>query len=66
MVTLQSSQPISSLEYTIDMGSASNSLGFNFAVPVPEPTTLALAASAGLSATMWLRLALVSRRRKCR
>lgn len=55
VVTLQSTQPISSLEYTIDMGSASNSLGFNFAVPVPEPTTLALAASAALGATMWLR-----------
>jgi hypothetical protein len=57
VVTLQSTQPISSLEYTIDMGSAANSLGFNFAVPVPvpEPTTLSLAASAALGATMWLR-----------
>lgn len=39
VVTLQSSQPISSVEYTIDMGSAANSLGFNFVVPtssVPE------------------------------
>ncbi|MFM7243837.1 MAG: PEP-CTERM sorting domain-containing protein [Planctomycetaceae bacterium] len=55
VVTLQSAQPISSLEYTIDMGSATNSLGFNFAVPVPEPATLGLAASAALGATMWLR-----------
>lgn len=42
VVTLQSSEPISSIEYTIDMGSASNSLGFNFAVPVPEPSACAL------------------------
>jgi hypothetical protein len=55
VVTLQSSQPISSLEYTIDMGSATNSLGFNFAVPVPEPSTVVLAATAGLVATAWLR-----------
>lgn len=57
VVTLQSSQPISSLEYTIDMGSAANSLGFNFAVPVPvpEPSTIVLAASAGIVATTWLR-----------
>ena len=55
VVTLQSTQPISSLEYTIDMGSAANSLGFNFAVPVPEPTALSLAASVALGATMWLR-----------
>jgi len=55
VVTLQSAQPISSLEYTVDMGSAANSLGFNFAVPVPEPTTLACAASAALAATIWLR-----------
>lgn len=55
VVTLQSSQPISSLEYTIDMGSATNSLGFNFAVPVPEPTSLALAASAALGVTIVLR-----------
>jgi hypothetical protein len=55
VVTLQSTQPISSIEYTIDMGSATNSLGFNFAVPVPEPSTVALAASAALGATVWLR-----------
>lgn len=55
VVTLQSAQPISSLEYTVDMGSAANSLGFNFAVPVPEPTTLAVAASAALGATLWRR-----------
>lgn len=55
VVTLQSAQPISSLEYTVDMGSAANSLGFNFAVPVPEPATLGFAASAALGATMWLR-----------
>ena len=54
MTTLQSAQPISSVEYTIDMGSAANSLGFNFAVPVPEPTTLALAAAAGLGCLMAL------------
>jgi hypothetical protein len=55
VVTLQSAQPISSLEYTIDMGSATNSLGFNFAVPVPEPTTLTLAASASVGAMVWRR-----------
>ena len=52
VATLQSAQPISSVEYTIDMGSAANSLGFNFAVPVPEPTTLALGAAAGLGCLM--------------
>lgn len=40
VVTLQSAQPISRLEYMIDMGSATNSLGFNFVVSasseVPE------------------------------
>lgn len=55
VVTLQSSEPISSIEYTIDMGPAKNSLGFNFAVPVPEPSTLALAATAGAAATIWRR-----------
>lgn len=55
VVTLQSTQPISSVEYTVDMGSATNSLGFNFAVPVPEPSTLALAASATLGGLIWLR-----------
>lgn len=51
VVTLQSSQPVSSFEYVFDMGPASNSLGFNFAVEVvPEPTTVALAAMAGVTA----------------
>lgn len=57
VVTLQSSQPVSSFEYTIDMGSATNSLGFNFTVEVvPEPATVALAAVAGLTtATIRIR-----------
>lgn len=55
VVTLQSAQPISSLEYTVDMGSASNSLGFNFAVPVPEPTSAALVCVAAAAALAWRR-----------
>lgn len=57
VVTLQSSQPISRIEYTIDMGSASNSLGFNFIAPVPEPSAVALAAMAGVVAIVsrWRR-----------
>jgi hypothetical protein len=55
VVTLQSSEPISSIEYMIDMGSATNSLGFNFAVPVPEPSAVVLMAWAGLSAAAVLR-----------
>lgn len=55
VVTLQSLQPISSIEYTIDMGSAANSLGFNYVVPVPEPSTAALAAAAAFFGTVWLR-----------
>jgi len=57
VVTLQSAQPISSFEYTFDMGAASNSLGFNFTVPVavPEPATVALAATAGLAAVLRFR-----------
>lgn len=53
VVTLQSAQPVSSFEYTIDMGELNNSLGFNFAVEVvPEPATLALVAAAGITATL--------------
>lgn len=55
VVTLQSSQPISSIEYTIDMGSATNSLGFNYVVPVPEPSSMALATAASLVGAVWLR-----------
>lgn len=55
VVTLQASEPISSVDYLIDMGPAQNSLGFNFVVPVPEPSTAALGAVAGLSAAGWLR-----------
>jgi hypothetical protein len=55
VVTLQASEPISSVEYMIDMGPAQNSLGFNFVVPVPEPSTSSLAAIAGLGAVGWLR-----------
>lgn len=57
VVTLQSSEPISSLEYTVDMGSANNSLGFNFAVPVPvpEPSTLGLLTASGVAALPWFR-----------
>jgi hypothetical protein len=57
VVTLQSSEPISSLEYTVDMGSATNSLGFNFAapVPVPEPSTLGLLTASGVAALPWFR-----------
>lgn len=60
VVTLQSSQPISSIEYTIDMGSATNSLGFNYVVPVPEPSAVGMAASLAFGAATWLR-----RRRTC-
>jgi len=56
VVTLQSTQPISSFQYVIDMGPATNSLGFNFTVPVvPEPGTMALAAIAGGVAVLRLR-----------
>lgn len=55
VVTLQSAQPISSFDYTIDMGSAINSLGFNFTVPVPEPATVTLAGVAGIAAAIRLR-----------
>ncbi|MFM1996265.1 MAG: hypothetical protein RLZZ111_652 [Planctomycetota bacterium] len=57
VVTLQSSQPISGLEYMIDMGSATNSLGFNFAAPiaVPEPSAMALVATALVGTTARMR-----------
>jgi hypothetical protein len=63
VVTLQSSQPISSLEYTINMGSATNSLGFNFVVPTSSVPEVDPAGMGSVLALLTGTLGLLERRR---